>query len=196
MKKRCPKCGESKTLNKFYKDKYTKCGFTCYCKECAKNEKHEYYKIHKNKIAKRCKKYQQTHKDKTNEYQRKYQRSEKGRKYKKQYRQTHKAEYAKYLKKYRRTLKGCLHDRFQNMKRRCTDPNFKEYKHYGGRGIQCLFKSSQEFVNYVVNELQADPRGLQIDRINNNGNYEPGNIRFVTAKINNNNKRKRKCQKN
>lgn len=113
--------------------------------------------------------------------------------YAKKYRQTHKIEYAKYLRKYRQTLKGCLRDRFQNMKRRCIDSNFREYKHYGGRGIKCLFKSSREFVDYVVNELQADPRGLQIDRINNDGNYEKGNIRFVTHSENCKNRRKRKC---
>ncbi len=66
---------------------------------------------------------------------------------------------------------------------RCNNPNDVSYKYYGGRGIQCLFESCSEFTNYVINELQVDPRGLQIHRINNNGNYEPGNIKFLTANI-------------
>ena len=78
------------------------------------------------------------------------------------------------------------------MKERCSNPKRKAYERYGGRGIKCLFNSPDEFINYVINELQIDPRGLQIDRINNNGHYEPGNIRFVTSKINNNNRRNSK----
>ncbi|KKN71249.1 hypothetical protein LCGC14_0422920 [marine sediment metagenome] len=101
---------------------------------------------------------------------------EKSRKYK----QTHKIEHAKYMKKYRKTFMGYLRQRFHEMKKRCTNPNYKQYKNYGGRGIKCLFKNANEFIDYIINELQVNPHGLQIDRINNDGNYEPGNIRFVT----------------
>ena len=41
---------------------------------------------------------------------------------------------------------------------------------------------------YVIDELRVDPRGLQIDRIDNDGHYEKGNIRFVTCVENNNNR--------
>ena len=50
------------------------------------------------------------------------------------------------------------------------------------------FESLDDFRNYVIDVLKADPRGLQIDRINNGGNYEVGNIRFVTCLENNQNK--------
>lgn len=120
----------------------------------------------------------------------------------KEYCQIHKVEIAAYLqahkvyitecvKKYRQTIIGHLRYCFSGIKYRCNNPKYIRYKDYGGRGIKCLFKSSNEFINYIINELQIDPRGLQIDRINNDGNYEPGNIRFVTAKENCNN-RKRK----
>ena len=85
---------------------------------------------------------------------------------------------------YYRTVKGRLRRTFASMKHRCENPEYAQFKYYGGRGIKCLFKSSEEFVNYVINELKIDPRGLQVDRKNNNGHYEPGNVQFVTAKEN------------
>ena len=95
----------------------------------------------------------------------------------------------KYRAKYRKTVVGCLRICFVSLKHRCNNPNNRAYKHYGGRGIQNKFKNSDDFVDYVVNELRVDPRGLQIDRIDNDGHYEKGNIRFVTAKVNSNNRR-------
>jgi hypothetical protein len=72
---------------------------------------------------------------------------------------------------------------FSNVNSRCNNPRDISYKWYGGRGIKCKFKSVDEFVSYVVNNLQ-------IDRIDNNGHYERGNIRLTTAKENSNNRRR------
>lgn len=91
-------------------------------------------------------------------------------------------------KKERKTLSGYLRLTYDNIKHRCESPKNKQYKDYGGRGIQCRF-TREEFIDYVLNKLSVDPRGLDIDRINNNGNYEPGNIRFVTHKKNMQNRR-------
>ena len=92
------------------------------------------------------------------------------------------------------TLRGYLRITFYNCRRRCNNPKCKAYKYYGGRGIKCLFKSIDDFVDYVTNELSVKTltqiKGLQIDRIDNDGHYEPGNIRFTTPKINNNNSRR------
>lgn len=79
---------------------------------------------------------------------------------------------------------------FRDIKYRCNNPNFAGYKYYGGRGIKCLFRNTDEFRNYVIDELQIDPRGLQIDRIDNNGHYERGNIQFVSAACNMRKRRK------
>ena len=68
----------------------------------------------------------------------------------------------------------------------------KSYKNYGGRGIKVKFACFEDFFDYVVNELRADPRGLTIDRIDNDGDYERGNIRFVSQVENLQNRRKRK----
>ena len=94
------------------------------------------------------------------------------------------------LRKYRNTISGHLHCTFDNIKRRCNNPDCKDYKHYGGRGIKNKFRSCNDFRDYVINELLIDPRGLDIDRIDNNGNYEPGNIRFVTRAENNRNRKR------
>jgi hypothetical protein len=93
--------------------------------------------------------------------------------------------------KYRGTIVGHLRRVFSNMRRRCCNPNCVAYKNYGGRGIQNKFVSADDFVKYVVKILKIDPRGLEMDRIDNDGHYEKGNIRFVTCKVNNNNRRKR-----
>lgn len=113
--------------------------------------------------------------------------------YDKKYQEIYKAKAAKrkreYDKEYRKTIVGHLRSCFRGMKQRCNSLKYERYKDYGGRGIKCLFKSSDEFVDYVMDELKIDPRGLQIDRINNDGHYEKGNIRFVTPKENCNNRR-------
>ena len=92
------------------------------------------------------------------------------------------------MKKYHSTLNGYLRCIYGGIKARCNSSKHVHYSRYGGRGIKCLFASLDNFRDYVINTLEVDPRGLQIDRINNDGNYEPGNIRFVTAKVNSNNR--------
>lgn len=109
-----------------------------------------------------------------------------------QYRQSEKGKIIckQTRQKYRNTIKGHLHVVYDGMKQRCNNPKRKDYKDYGGRGIKLKFKSPDEFINYIINVLKIDPRGLAIDRINNNGNYEPNNIRFVTTKQNANNRKR------
>lgn len=92
--------------------------------------------------------------------------------------------------KRRKTLQGFLRGTYANIKKRCNNENCKDYKYYGGRGIKCRFNSFDDFADYVINVLQVEPRGLTIDRIDNDGHYEKGNIRFVTQAENNNNRRK------
>ena len=91
-------------------------------------------------------------------------------------------------KKRRRTIVGYLKLTYSNIKHRCKNPGDKAYKYYGGRGIECRFESVDEFIEYVMNKLNVDPRNLDIDRTNNDGHYEPGNIRFITHKENMNNR--------
>ena len=87
------------------------------------------------------------------------------------------------FKNYKDTIKGHLRNTFANIKYRCVNPNHPAYHRYGGRGVKCLF-TSDEFIDYVICVLQVDPRGLDCDRINGDGDYEPGNIQFITHKEN------------
>ncbi len=65
---------------------------------------------------------------------------------------------------------------YHDARRRCTRPNCKDFPNYGGRGIKFLFSSFEAFFA----ELGARPRGRMLDRIENDGNYESGNVRWAT----------------
>lgn len=63
---------------------------------------------------------------------------------------------------------------------RCTNPNVKSYKDYGGRGVQ-ICDRWKVFKNFLA-DMGERPEGRTLDRINVNGNYEPDNCRWATRK--------------
>jgi hypothetical protein len=63
---------------------------------------------------------------------------------------------------------------------RCRNPKSKIYRYYGGRGI-AVCDRWRSFENFLA-DLGERPEGTTLDRINVNGNYEPGNCRWATAK--------------
>jgi len=69
---------------------------------------------------------------------------------------------------------------WKHMKYRCLNPKAKDYKYYGGRGI----KVCEEWLEFIPFMEWAYKNGyndeLEIDRINNDGNYEPSNCQLVT----------------
>lgn len=72
---------------------------------------------------------------------------------------------------------------------RCNNKKDISYKNYGGRGIK-VCDEWLEYDNFAIWCLKNNYKeGLEIDRINNNGNYEPDNCRFVTRLENSRNKR-------
>ena len=78
---------------------------------------------------------------------------------------------------------------WSNMVRRCYNPKSKDYKRYGGRGIK-VCESWHKVENFVIWCSQNGwKQGLQLDRIDNNGDYCPENCRFVTGKENMSNRR-------
>ena len=74
------------------------------------------------------------------------------------------------------------------MKQRCLNKNHSSYKDYGGRGIT-ICKRWLKFENFFA-DMGEKPEGTSIDRIDNNGNYEPSNCKWATQKQQNNNMRR------
>lgn len=66
------------------------------------------------------------------------------------------------------------------MKRRCYNPNCPEYKDYGGRGIVVCDEWKDSFGKFYE-DMGDKPRGMSLDRVDNNGNYEPSNCKWSTV---------------
>ncbi len=77
---------------------------------------------------------------------------------------------------------------WNGMIQRCTNPKHRRYADYGGRGIK-VHPPWRIFDNFL-RDVGERPDGKTLDRIDVNGNYEPGNVRWATIKEQNANKRK------
>ncbi len=164
--KLCSVCPIWKSLDKFNKCTASKDKHYSTCKVCQK-------------------KYRQNHQGERKKYQHEYRQTLRG-----------KENSRKRSKVHRNTLNGYLTQIYISINEYCNNPNNPHYKNYGGRGIKCLFKSLNDFRNYIKFDMGITDikqiKVLQINRIDTLGNYEKGNLRFVTSSQNNTNSRKRK----
>lgn len=69
---------------------------------------------------------------------------------------------------------------WRNMRRRCFDARCDQYLNYGGRGI-IVCEQWADFLTFLSHVGQRPSCKHTLDRINNDGNYEPGNVRWATA---------------
>ena len=138
------------------------------------------YMKHRIDILERKRQYYQDHKVKINESRKQYYQ---------EYYLEHKAEIAR-----RKRQWGAEHpllNVWYNIRQRCLNPNRKDYKHYGGRGIKCVWLSFKSFEKWCLGN--GWQKGLTIDRINNDGDYSPDNCQFITKSENS---RKKKLDRN
>ena len=79
---------------------------------------------------------------------------------------------------------------WQNMKNRCRNKNVSCYKYYGGKGVGVCDKWANDFLSFRNWALENGyEENLTIDRIDNDGDYEPSNCRWVTMGVQSRNKR-------
>lgn len=67
------------------------------------------------------------------------------------------------------------------MKARCSDSSLREWPRYGGRGIRVCDEWQHDFVSFLKHIGPKPSAEYSVDRIDNDGNYEPGNVRWATA---------------
>lgn len=86
-----------------------------------------------------------------------------------------------------RSEKSRLYKAWVGMRARCRNANHAMFANYGGRGISVCARWDDFAV--FCSDVGERPLGHSLDRINNDGNYEPGNVRWATAKQQANNRR-------
>jgi hypothetical protein len=78
-----------------------------------------------------------------------------------------------------------------DMRRRCNNPNHKNYRDYGGRGISVCpeWNVSTSFWKWLEHIGRRPVDGFMLDRKNNDKGYEPNNIRWVSPRVSHENRR-------
>jgi hypothetical protein len=94
----------------------------------------------------------------------------------------------------KRGKKHPLYKTWIGIRDRCNNPSNKRYHDYGGRGIKLRdpWNEPTVFINGILTSIGDRPPGMSLDRINNDGDYEPGNVKWSTHSEQMKNRRPRK----
>jgi hypothetical protein len=82
---------------------------------------------------------------------------------------------------------------WQGIKQRCNNPRAGAYPNYGGRGIRICDRWSSDFSSFIADVGRRPAADLTLERIDNDGHYEPGNVKWATRLEQRANQRK--CQR-
>ena len=88
----------------------------------------------------------------------------------------------------RKSARSLTYETWGSMLQRCSNPNATSWDLYGGRGIN-VCERWLSFDAFLADMGDRPSAGHEIDRIDNNGNYEPGNCRWILALKNSRNRR-------
>lgn len=80
-----------------------------------------------------------------------------------------------------KTFESSTHRAWRSMKARCNNPNVKEFRHYGGRGIKVCDRWNL-FANFLA-DMGIKPEGTELDRRDNSKGYGPENCRWVSKVV-------------
>lgn len=142
----------------------------------------EYYLKNRERILARVAEYQQSNKERINEWHRQ------------RYRGTTPPKRIRIVHGDKRRSGVTGHyNRWLNMRRRCLDPRNVAFPNYGGRGISIhpdWITDYAAFRDWVNANLGPCPEGQSLDRIDNNGDYAPGNLRWADRSTQNYNQRR------